>query len=1544
MAYSSILIQGNIISSELLDKIRGEEIKYQTPADFGLEKKIQLRDEIGVAWAAARGHWTAFKVRRDRLQDTDSGTSETRNSWMLPLLRELGYELETSRAETLPNGKSYNISHRDARRVNLPIHITGVNDSLDRKREGVSRLSPHALVQEYLNQTEHVYGLVSNGRQLRLLRDATRLVRLSYLEFNLEKIMEEELYNEFAVLYRLLHASRMPAKPDEADASFIEFYHQESLASGNRIREKLSVAVEESILTLANGFLQHPANAELRQAVLEGRLKPDDYYQQTLRLIYRLLFLMVTEERNLVYPETLTDAQQRLRRIYTDFYSLDRLRKLAGKRLFVDGRKYDLWESLKATFLLFEDSRYGQKLGISPLGSGLFSPKALGEYLPQSRLSNESLLHALYKLSYFTSDSGSLVRVNYSDLDVEEFGSVYEGLLDLKPVVTTIGDTLHFSYEAGTDRKTTGSYYTRPELVRELVRSALDPVIAERLKPFRLPQEREAAEAALLAIRVCDPSAGSGHMLITAARELGLALAQVRTGEDQPSPTAYRDAIRTVIQQCIYGVDYNPAAVELCQVALWMESYNPGKPLSFLDHKIKHGNSLVGVFDLSDLTQGIPDDAFNPVTGDDPTVAKLLKKQNKDFRQKGQTTLDFHKAEAKLQAQQQDFAALFQNLSQAQQDSLSDIEEVRKRYENARTGSWWTDWQACNLYTAAFFQTYTDENAPDNPTSERLARYLQNPEEADKELVDHLENLQNQHYFFHWPLEFPEVFANQGFDVVIGNPPWERIKLQEQEFFGTRDQAIATAANKAARERLIRALPQTNPSLYAEFTNALHTAEAQSKFIRVAGRNPLTATGDINTYSIFAELDRNLLNPRGRAGVIVPTGIATDDNNKAFFGDLVSHNTLLSLFDFENREALFQGVHRSYKFCLLTIAGGPLAEGFEARFAFFLTNVGQLQDPQRVFALTADDFARLNPNTRTCPVFRTRQDAELTTRIYRRVPVLINEETGENPWGVSFMRMFDMSNDSHLFRTSAELEAQGYRLQGNRYQKDGEEFLPLYESKFIWHYDHRFGSYEGVDGRGSTQMPTPMLAQYQDPNYLVKPWYWVQDEEVYLAVADAPQDFKRAYRQRDWDKLKDALDSWYQRFERAQQKADEADDFVEVQSLMEEHRLSEEEASMLKRIRCSQSWPEVAKFLKHRSPEWLIGFRDVTNSTNERTFVSSIAPLSAVNHKMPLFSSCQSKMRTLCLVASVKSLSFDFITRQKIGGTSMTLFNVKQFPILPPNYYTEADLRFIVPRVVELTYTAWDLENFFTDVWAEADETLRGAILRQWQSNQLAADRAPATSVQTPFVWHEERRALLRAELDAYYARLYGLSEQDLRYILDPQDVYGPTFPGETFRVLKEKDIRRYGEYRTRRLVLEAFAKLPATVGAHIPVEYIPPVRKPTPAADTKPARKAAQPKPTKAPKTKAMAPPQPDLFSVTTPLFAASAQMVVRERTKVTLKSLEGREWKVIPVQNAAPNTKQGDFQLISPERGLGSAIMGRREGDTVEFGGKQWTIVGVE
>ena len=406
---------------------------------------------------------------------------------------------------------------------------------------------------------------------------------------------------------------------------------------------------------------------------------------------------------------------------------------------------------------------------------------------------------------------------------------------------------------------------------------------------------------------------------------------------------------------------------------------------------------------------------------------------------------------------------------------------------------WWRDFSACNLWTSAFFMALTEQNLQLLPTSKALQRLLSGMENTEtgvtvRELVESANRLAREKGFFHWCLEFPEVFdpplpplirgenekvpfskgdlGGSGFDCVLGNPPWERIKLQEKEFFGGKDESIANARNKAERTRLIKKLAQTNPNLLQQFEDEKHFAEAQSKFIRESGRFPLTAKGDINTYAIFAETVRDIINNNGRCGVIVPTGIATDNTTKDFFGDLIQRQSLASLYDFENREAIFSSVHRSYKFSLLVMTNKSIKS---TNFAFFLTQVKHLENKQRVFTLAPEDIALINPNTLTCPVFRTRQDADLTKKIYQRIPVLENESTGENPWGISFMRMFDMANDSNLFK-----------------DEKGENLLPLYEAKMFHHFDHRWASYD--DQRNTNDVS---LDDKNNPDFFVTPRYWV---------------------------------------------------------------------------------------------------------------------------------------------------------------------------------------------------------------------------------------------------------------------------------------------------------------------------------------------------------------------------------------------------------------------------------------------------------------------
>ena len=521
----------------------------------------------------------------------------------------------------------------------------------------------------------------------------------------------------------------------------------------------------------------------------------------------------------------------------------------------------------------------------------------------------------------------------------------------------------------------------------------------------------------------------------------------------------------------------------------------------------------------------------------------------------------------------------------------------------------------------------------------------------------------------------------------------------------------------------------TEHALYVAFIAAKHKAEAISEFVRVSddegGRFVLTGRGDVNTYALFAELFSRLT--RNRAGVIVPTGIATDATTAAFFAALVEERRLAQLVDFENSAPLFGSVHRSFKFCLLTLGRN---EG-TARFAFFLTDPAQLAEPERNFTLGPEQIAAINPNTRTVPVFRSRADAELTAKIYANAPILIDESKGKegNPWGVSFARLFDMSNDSGLFRTARQLAEVGFVREGTDWvcsaqrpsqgaragdKIDGGSlplsdggpramrYVPLYEAKMIDFYDHRSASYDSRgNDRGYRVLPQTCLDNHQDTGYEVQPFYWVPESEVSVALADFPMNA-------------------------------------------------------------------------------LLLFNKVTGVGNTRTFSPTLMPVSGFGDSLNLIRTKRSPILYAGLCANLSSLCLDFTARQKVGGVNINFFHVQQLPVIGPNFYTESRLAFLVPRALELTYTSHALAPFARDLGYDGP----------------------------PFAWDEEHRAHLRADLDAFYARAYGLTRDELRYILDPADVKGPDYPSETFRVLQEKEVRQYGEYRTRRLVLAAWDQM----------------------------------------------------------------------------------------------------------------------------------------
>ena len=1303
--FSALRVEGGIFPPEFLQTVAAQEAKHQDDRDYGISRSLNLKDELARYWRVANDLYAEYAERRERadLDPEQVGVDE----WLVPLLRDVfGYQDLTAAEPAVLGERRFPITHR-AFGGAVPLVLTTRQYELDRGgdprfgEEG-RRRTPHGLMQEYLNATPDVlWGIVCNGTRLRLLRDNPSLTRPAYIEGDLELIFEDQLYADFAALWLTIHATRLRPVGGKAAGCILEVWRQEAQETGQRALDNLREGVAQALRELGTGFLEHPANECLRAAITAGELTTEAYFQELLRLVYRLLFLFTAEDRDLLHPLEATDEE---RRIYRKGYSLARLRERAARRRNGD-RHCDLWQGLQ---IVFRGLAHGAPaLGLPALG-GLFAPDQC-PHLDATQVTNERLLAAIRALSFFPSDD-VLVRVNYRDMGTEELGSVYESLLDLHPRIDVEARPWVFGFvsdvEAGSTRgsarKLTGSYYTPSSLVNELIKSALEPVMEETIK--RHPDN---PRAALLNLKIIDPACGSGHFLLAAARRMAAELARLETGSDTPDELVRQRALRQVVQHCIYGVDRNPLAVELCRAALWMETLEPGKPLTFLEPHIQCGDSLVGILDPKVLEQGIPDEAYNPLTGDDKAVCRELKRRNRESRRGVQLKLfDLAAMEAAAPA--------VTSLEQMPEETLGDVEAKRKAWAAARASA---DWQKAefmaNLYVAAFFAPKTRENKDRVPLTEDLHRVRANLPPRPG-LAEAVAELAARHRFFHWHLAFPEVMQRGGFDVVLGNPPWERVKLQEEEFFEARSPQIARAANKAERDRLIKRLRTSGDiaekKLYEEFMQAKRNAEATSLFVRGSGRFPLTGIGDVNLYALFAEHALRLLRSTGRAGIIVPTGIATDAPTQRYFNEVVQRKRLVSLFDFRNK-GFFPGAASAQgnRFCLMTLVGERGTSQLP-EFAFRLEAIEQLTETSRRYTLSAGDIALVNPNTKTCPVFRTTQDAELAREIYRRVPVLVDEtRSAGNPWGITFLSMFHSANDSHLFRTASQFTEEGAVYKQSCWiRPNGEVWVPLYEAKMIHHYDHRFGDYSLAkisDGKDVRQLPQADYTTLNNPAYEVTPRYWVPLEEVEARLA-----------RRGWNR------------------------------------------------------------------RWLMGWRDIASSLDERTVIAAVLPRVGTADHLPLFfpSPDCTPRHLAALIANFSALVLDFIARLKVGGTSLKPFVVKQLPFLPPTAYSEADLEFIVPRVVELTYTSYSLRAFAQDLEYDGP----------------------------PYRWDPDRRAFLRAELDAYYAYLYGLTRDELRYVLDPADVYGEDYPGETFRRLKQKGISLYGEYRTRRLVLEAWDRL----------------------------------------------------------------------------------------------------------------------------------------
>ncbi|MFI0774651.1 Eco57I restriction-modification methylase domain-containing protein [Streptomyces sp. NPDC021212] len=1331
--FSAVHTVGALLPADMLIRIsEGKDVKGSSPADYRVIGSRSVRDEAERHWDYLKSVWVELRKKLPAAPEAEAPADPTGlaiTQWLEPLFGELGFgRLTAVGADGIPaddGTKFFPISHRWH---HIPVHMAAWNAGLDKRPGGAGMVPPQSLVQECLNRREtQLWGILTNGRQMRLLRDSSALATASYVEFDLEAIFDGELFSEFVLMYRLLHVSRFEVgEGAAASACWLEKWRTDAIESGTRALDHHRDGVQQAITTLGTGFLKHPANAGLRE-----NLDVEAFHGALLRLAYRLIFLFVAEDRNALHPPK---TPEETRRRYAKYFSSARLRHQATRR---QGTAHtDLYQALEIVLRALGDVDGRPELGLPGLG-GLFDDTDADAPLRGLSLSNRYLLDAVRCLARVRdTNSGRWRQVNYRNIGSEELGSIYESLLELVPKHSATDRTFELVNRLGNDRKKTGSYYTPTSLIETLLDSTLDPVIDDAQKRGEeaasaagAPDPSEAIVSELLSLTVCDPACGSGHFLVAAARRIAKRVAAVREGNPEPTPVGVGHALHEVILRCVYGVDLNPMAVELAKVSLWLEALEPGQPLGFLDAHIKVGNGLIGATPKL-LRDGIPNEAFKAVEGDDPTFARKLAKLND--KQRGDQ-LSMFDPEAGARIANTAFADRLRQITTAPSGKLRQVRDQEAAYEEWRESEGYVHaLHVADAWCAAFVW-HKDKGAPPAITQD-VFRGLQDPAGAAASEATHEEirRLSREYRFFHWHLEFPEVVRvpegagavdvdpatgwSGGFDCVVGNPPWDKVDFEDKKYFSVVEPSIAEISGTARRARIAE-WAKDNPDAGKRYRAERRKVKSTFLFAGSSGAYPLCGKGltvkgvnSLQTDQLFAERFASIVAPKGRCGCIIPTAIATGAGAQHLFSGFTQRGAVSCLYDFENRKPLFVGVDSRYKFCLLSLTGRGLREP-SAKLAFFLLDPSDLDDGDRAFALAPEEIALINPNTGTLPVFRARRDADLTAAIYERIPVLQDESSRNgNPWGITFRNLFNMTDDSDLFRKREDLDANGWELSGNVFTRGEKRMLPLYEGKMAHHFDHRWNYYYGTGNDDRSRLG---ITEKQRPSAAASPRYWVAEDDYISTVRNRR----------------------------------------EVKAPGVTLRLE------------NMAWDR----------EWLCGWRDVCRTTDERTAIPAFLPRAAVGHKFPLMMPRVSAVLTAALIAAQSSLVFDYVSRQKIGSTSMGLFIWKQLPVPAPKTM-ERHTPFLTRRVLELVYTAYDMTPLARDLGDEG----------------------------APFRWDEERRALIRAELDAYFFHLYGINREDTDYILE-------TFQSDSGGGLKNNEIAKYGTFRTKDLVLAAYDRMSPT-------------------------------------------------------------------------------------------------------------------------------------
>lgn len=1130
-----------------------------------------------------------------------------------------------------------------------------------------NKAAPSTQMLRYLRRVDDLangklrWGILTNGARWRLYYAGARSVAEQFCEIDLMQTLD--LPNERSHYLKVfaLVFGRAAFLPDDEGRTL----HQRILDEGRFYEERVATSLSEVVFDqvfpqLADAIFKAAPAASL--PVVRNA---------ALTLFYRLLFILYAEDRDLL---PVRDAAY-------DDYSLRRVRDDVGKRKeqgdVFSNTAARYWSAIRDLCRIIDEG--DASIGLPPYNGGLFDQERT-PLLSSIQLGDQVVADVIYALSFDTTLE-SQRYINYRNLSVEQLGSIYERLLERELVQKEGGIDVRLNVFA---RKGSGSYYTPDALVSLIIKETIGPLVEER-----------SAEQ-ILDLKICDPAMGSGHFLTSLVDYLSDRVIEAMAAVDASPLAARIEAMREtimanaakggwridaerlddrhivrrmVLKRCVYGVDKNPMAVELAKVSLWLHTFTAGAPLSFLDHHLRCGDSLFGGW----VNKAMDDENALFLQGPISEATRMAEAM--------QSIEELTDAEIEETDRS---AALFADMQAGTQplaDFLSLVHafawlNVRDKEDKIAL----QNFLSSRLGDPVAIAAGTLAPKTDVPDSEQFAQ-----------LFAQARDLRNEERFLNWQVAFPGIWQDWegptlrgGFDAVIGNPPWDRIKLQQVEWFAARRPEIAKAQRAADRKKMIAALEEAADPLAEEFDQASARAAYAAYMAKASGDYPLLSRGDVNLYSLFVERAMTLVNAQGMVGLLTPSGIASDKTAAKFFKGVATEGRLGALYDFENKKVFFPDVHASFKFCVFVASSSPSDK--PAKCAFYLHNVAELDDPKRCFPLTAQDFARVNPNTGTAPIFRSRRDAELTTAIYERMPVLVDRSEGKEvkAWPVEYSTMFHMTNDSDLFRTRAELEEQegAFPIGGNRFGSPSGEWVPLYEGKMVQAYDHRAASVV-VNPENPHRPAQPVSAtpeQQQDPDWLPDPQFWVPAEEC--------------------------------------------------------------------------GWPERAT--------WVLGFKEITASTNIRTFIAALLPTVGFGNKVPIFKSKTPDRKEWLLAANLNATVFDFVTRQKIQGQTLNLFIVEQLPVVPLALYESTHFgpktaaQIICEAVLELTYTAHDMTPFAHELGYAGD----------------------------PFVWNDDRRLQLRAKLDAVFFHLYGVTDRDdIRYIYS------------TFPIVKRQETAAYGKY-----------------------------------------------------------------------------------------------------------------------------------------------------